>query len=521
MKKVVKIEPSVGLNKPFKTKVAAYARVSTGSEEQLESLEAQIQHYEEYIQKNNEWEFVKVYFDEGITGTSVEERKGLLELLDDCKSGKIDLILTKSISRFSRNLTYSLEIIRELIDLDVFIYFEKEQINTGKMESEFILTILSSLAEDESKSISENVKWSFKKKVENGTYKFASSPFGYDIDEDGQLIVNKEESEIIYWIFKTYLNGKGCYKIARKLNAKGVMSPRNTKWTSKTIEGILVNERYIGNALLQKTYTTNDYKRKRNNGQEDMYLIENNHEPIISQDTFEKAQKLMKENALMKGNVGGNKYRNRYSFSGKIICGSCGESLKRRTHYSSDDSSYIAWACKTRLKDISKCSLKFLRDNDIKLAFLIMVNKLRFSRDLIIEHTLEKLRDENKKKLSKSNETKKEKKSEMIGKIEKLNQFYRNNLISNKIYYEEKQKLENLLMNVDLELESEELNKTKNIETINEFKKLNNIIKDLPEQKEFSSKLYDEIVDDIFVMERTRIQFRLKCGLKLEEELGG
>jgi DNA invertase Pin-like site-specific DNA recombinase len=222
LKKVTKIaQNSADFNSQQKLRVAAYCRVSTDSDEQLVSLEAQIKHYESYINANPEWEFAGLYYDEGITGTKKEKRPELLRMIADCEDRKIDLIVTKSISRFARNTTDCLELVRRLIDLGIFIYFEKENINTGSMESELMLSILSGLAESESVSISENNKWSIKRRFKNGTYKISYPPYGYDV-VDGKLIVNESQTEIVRFIFSEILSGRGTQKIANELNKQNV-----------------------------------------------------------------------------------------------------------------------------------------------------------------------------------------------------------------------------------------------------------------------------------------------------------
>ena len=221
MKKVTKIAESTSAKvKLKKIKVAAYCRVSTDSDAQLESLEAQKTHYESYITSRDDWEFAGLYYDEGITGTKKDKRPELLRLIDDCKAGKVDFIVTKSISR---NTTDCLELVRKLLALHIPIFFEKENINTGSMESELFLAILSSMAEGESVSISENSKWSIQKRFENGTFKCSYPPYGYDWDGE-QMIINPEQAAVVKEIFAALLSGKGTHAIADDLNLRGITS---------------------------------------------------------------------------------------------------------------------------------------------------------------------------------------------------------------------------------------------------------------------------------------------------------
>ena len=227
MKRITKIDASVTAEMK-KTKVAAYCRVSTASDEQLISLDAQKLHYEYYIQSNDDWEYAGLYYDEGITGTKAEVRDGLQALLRDCEDGKIDLIITKSISRFSRNTTDCLEMVKRLVELGVFIFFEKENINTGSMESELMLSILSSLAESESVSISENEKWGIRKRFQNGTFIISYPPYGY-ANVNGEMVIDPEEAKVIKRIFAECLAGKGTYTIAKDLNADNIPTRKNGK----------------------------------------------------------------------------------------------------------------------------------------------------------------------------------------------------------------------------------------------------------------------------------------------------
>ena len=238
MTKITKIaENTTDFTEQPKLRVAAYCRVSTDSDEQLVSLDTQIKHYESYIHANPQWEFAGIYYDEGITGTKKEKRPELLRMISDCKDRKIDLIVTKSISRFARNTTDCLELVRKLIDLNIFIYFEKENINTESMESELMLSILSGLAESESVSISENSKWSVKRRFQNGTFKISYPPYGYD-NVDGDMVINKPQSKIVRYIFAEVLSGKGTHKIANELNRRKAPTKKGGRWTATTVREI-------------------------------------------------------------------------------------------------------------------------------------------------------------------------------------------------------------------------------------------------------------------------------------------
>lgn len=341
------IQPTIEI--PSKKRVCAYARVSTGSELQGESLESQVTYYNNLIKSNPDYEFVGIFADRGITGTT-DNRPEFQRMINKARNGEIDLIITKSISRFARNTSVMLETVRELKTLNVEVRFEKENINTLSGDGELMLTILSSFAEEESKNISENTKWSMKKKFQRGELVINTKLFlGYDKDEFGDLVVNREEAKIVHRIFTDYLAGKGVFTIARELNDKGVPTIKGGLWQESTILQILKNEKYKGDAHLQKYYTP-DYLMNRsfkNNGEVDSYYIEGNHPPIVSKEMWEKVQEEIIRRAEEKGNIEGDrvKYTNRYPLTGMLFCSKCGFSLRRRTWNSKHSCKKIVWQC--------------------------------------------------------------------------------------------------------------------------------------------------------------------------------
>ena len=317
MVKVTKIDPVQNFIVQRKTRVAAYARVSTDSDEQLQSLDAQIEHYESLIMDRTDWAYAGLYYDEGISGTKVEKRDGLLRLLKDCKAGKIDRVITKSISRFSRNTEKTLEMVRELNQIGVYIYFEKENIDTEHMNSELMLSILGSIAESESRSMSENSKWGVQHRYKEGTYIIACPPYGYRND-DGKMMIVPEEAEVVKRIFNMALNGHGSEAIAKKLNADLIPTKRGRRWHSSSVQDILKNEKYTGDVIFQKTYTDKSFKRHHNYGDQDRYLCQNHHEAIVDHETFEKVAEAVKRRAAEKGNYDGDKYRKKYAFTKRL-----------------------------------------------------------------------------------------------------------------------------------------------------------------------------------------------------------
>ncbi len=348
------IEPIKKFQKE-KKKVCAYARVSTDNYKQEESLENQIQYYENIILNSPDYEFVEVFADRGITGTT-ENRPEFQRMLELCRNKKIDLIITKSISRFARNTAIVLETVRELKDIGLEVRFEKENINTLSGDGELMLAVLSSFAQEESKNVSDNLKWSARKKFEQGELIINTTRFlGYDKDEYGDLIINQKEADIVRRIFNEYLSGKGSFTIAKELNKDVISTIGGARWHDTTILEILKNEKYKGDAILQKYYTPDHLKKQslRNKGEINSYYIEDNHSAIVSREMWKKVQEEIIRRAEAKGNVVGetDKYTKRYPLTGMLYCSKCGATLKRRTWNSKYSCKKIVWQCSNYVKN--------------------------------------------------------------------------------------------------------------------------------------------------------------------------
>lgn len=358
-----------------KKKVAAYARVSTEQDAQQNSYEAQIEFYTGYIQGKPEWEFVGVYADEGITGTSTKHREGFNRMVDDALSGKIDLILTKSISRFSRNTVDALTITRQLRAAGVAVFFEKENIDSMDPNAEMIFTILCTTAQEESRSISENVRWGMQRSMEAGKISLAYKSFlGYTKGENGLPEIVEEEAEIIRHIYQRYLEGGTFSSIADELTAKGVRTPtgRGWRWCASTVKSILTNEKYKGDARLQKTYTV-DFLTKEvriNRGERKQIYIKDSHDAIISPETFELVQREINRRTARKGRFYDS------PFTGKIICGCCGAYYGHRVWDSNSRYRRNIWLCNDKYKGDAICTVPHLTDEDIVNAYIIAVNRL-------------------------------------------------------------------------------------------------------------------------------------------------
>lgn len=503
--------------KKKKRRVAAYCRVSTDNKDQLESLETQKAHYESYILLHSEWEYAGLYYDTGITGTKAEIRDGLQNLLTACRIGKVEHILVKSISRFSRNTTDCLSIVRELLNIGVTIYFEKENIDTGEMESELILSILSSMAEEESASISKNEKWSIQRRMAAGTFKIGYVPYGYQRDENGDMVIEPAEAGVVRFIFRTLLAGNSTDTIASALQHQGIPTRKGGNWSGSTVRDIIVNEKYVGDVLFQKTYTDDSFRRHNNHGEVKTYLVSEHHEPIISRGDFDKANALIRQRGKEKGIVRENgKYQNRFAFSGKIICGICGGKYKRRIH---SHGAEIAWVCNTHIEDIRRCSAKYVRDDVLKAAFVTMLNKLIFSRKLILKPLYDTLRadstDESIKRMQELQQML-EKNSE---KKHTLRQLRAQDIIDNVMFNQEMNMLRKAAEDYRNELAVLGTYTSAEAYEITELDKLLKFTETTALLDEFSDELFTAFVDHIIVYDRDCIEFRLKCGLTLKEVL--
>ena len=358
-----------------KKRVAAYARVSTDSDEQLSSYEAQVAFYTQHIKSNPEWEFVNVYTDEGISGTNTRKREGFNRMVEDALNGNIDLILTKSISRFARNTVDTLTTIRKLKEKKVEVYFEKENIYTLDAKGEVMLTIMSSLAQEESRSISENVTWGKRKSMADGKFSLAYKNFlGYEKGEDGFPKIVEEEAKIVRQIYSWFLEGRTIRAIADSLTQQGIPTPRRkTKWSVSTVTSILTNEKYKGDALLQKTYTA-DYLTKsvkKNHGEVPQYYIEDSHPAIIDPETFELVQNEIKRRRPHRHQL----HRNS-PFTAKIICSDCGGFYGRKVWHSNSKYKKLIWRCNHKYRQGTVCSTPNLTEEEIETAFVKAFNQM-------------------------------------------------------------------------------------------------------------------------------------------------
>lgn len=371
------------INQVRRRRTAGYARVSTDSEEQQTSYEAQVDYYTNYIKSRDDWEFVEVYTDEGISATNTKHREGFKQMIADALSGKIDLIVTKSVSRFARNTVDSLTTVRQLKEKGIEIFFEKENIWTLDSKGELLITIMSSLAQEESRSISENCTWGQRKRFADGKVTVPFNRFlGYDRGEDGNLVVNPEQAATVRRIYSMFLQGMTPFGIASKLTADGVLSPGGKeRWNAGAVRSILTNEKYRGDALLQKSYTVDflTKKKKPNEGEIPQYYVENNHQAIIQPDVFDMVQRELARRGQNRSHHSGV-----HLFSGKIKCGQCGNWYGSKVWHSTDKYRCTIWQCNHKFGGDEKCGTPHLTEEDIQRYYLSAVNKLLTDRDDII-----------------------------------------------------------------------------------------------------------------------------------------
>lgn len=381
-KTVIRIEPESLV--PEKTvarklRVAGYARVSTDSADQLNSYEAQLDYYVRMIKNHDNWIFVNMYSDEGISGTSTLNRPGFLAMIDDALSGKIDLIITKSVSRFARNTVDSLTAIRKLKQHNVEVFFEKENIWTFDSKGEMLLTIMSSIAQEESRSISENVLWGVRKRYETGQYTLPYKIFlGYDKGPDGKPVINGEQARTVRYIFRRFLEGKTPHGIATELMKLGWKTGTGrTNWNRNDILRILRNEKYAGHILLQKTFKRDLLsERLPNRGEVRSFFIEDDHEAIVSQEEFDMVQRELETRKDL-----GRQHNATRLFSSVIICGDCGSFYGAKVWHSTDKYRRIVWQCNGKYHGDVKCRTPHLTDDQVKDLVLRALNEIQVERE--------------------------------------------------------------------------------------------------------------------------------------------
>lgn len=376
-------------------RAAAYCRVSTDKEDQLNSLESQKRFFYEYINRNLDWELADIYADEGITGTNTRKRYAFHRMLTDAQNHKFDLILTKEISRFARNTLDSIYYTRRLKEFGIGVIFLNDNINTMDADAELRLTILASIAQEESRKTSERVKWGQKRSMEQGVV-FGRDLLGYDL-KDGKLYVNEKGAQIVKLIFHKFVQeGKGTHVIARELNESGIPARGGDIWYGNVILRILKNEKYCGDLVQKKTYTPDylKHEKKYNKGEEELIRIPCHHEPVISRELFEEAQTEFAKRRKVLGD--GRKYSRRYCFSGLIRCGACGHSYVSRTKKTKGGDLYRYWRCYEAVqngrlhtgnkKSAAGCNNRTVKEEELKLVLQDLIKNIKIDKQGVMDH---------------------------------------------------------------------------------------------------------------------------------------
>ncbi len=512
MPTVTVIQPTITEEKSAVIRCAAYCRVSSDSEDQLNSFMAQLKYYENFLADSKTETLINVYADEGVTGTCEDRREDFQRMMSDCRKGKIDRIYTKSISRFARNTKDCLKNIRELKSLGITVFFEKENIDTANMPDEMMITIMGGLAQEESVSISQNVQWSIRKRMQNGTYNVSSMPYGYT-KENGNFTLNSNEAEVVRRIFKEFLSGKGFNKICRNLNNDGILK-NGKSWDKKTIRYILTNEKYIGDCLWRKKITENvfPFKKSKNTGQAEQYYVKNNHEPIISREDFEAVQELIK----IKSERFGNKIIHNYPLSKKIICGGCGSIYKRKR-----SNNKIYWACSKHDLNAGDCSSKWISEHKIYDAFVTLQNKLGHNYKQILVPLQIALQDLKLRRFS-SNSNVMEIHKEIAKLKEQTHVLARlktKGFLDNVKYLEQTSEL-----NSKVDKLQSELNKITHLDDEDETLDQIDMLIDYFEKQDapitdFDESAFEFLIEKIIVINQDELEFHVIGGLKFKEKI--
>lgn len=505
-----------------KENVTYYARVSTDMNEQEESYEKQREYFENYIKLRPEWNYVEGYADQGISGTKAQQRPEFMRMIEDCRKGKINRILVKSISRFARNTVDTLHYIQELKELGVSVWFETQGIDTMTPNGEVLITILAALAEQESRTISTNVKWGYQKRFKDGkviiNHRFI---LGYTKVGKDYVIV-EDEAKIVRRIFLDYLSGKSVRQICDELNSEGLTTKRGCTWQPSTILGMLSNEKYTGNAVLGKTFQLDVLSKARvkNVGQGTIYHVQNSHPSIISQEIFDMVQKEKERRVSLRSsaNTGKGKYSSKYPLSGLLVCGDCGSKFRRFGRTIASGEFVGTWVCIQHQKDISKCKMLPLKEDDVLEAYKRAVT--RFSGDLadvldVVKETInEELKAENIADLTPVQERLTETRKQIM-------ELFKDKKAGAITVDEYNQKYDELSM-VIRELEEEEKNLT-NVNTNDhirkeQLKEINRILSDETVDL-FEPQTMRALLDCIKVVNKHTIEFQFKCNLIIQEHL--
>ena len=536
-KKKGRINRTTGEEIKGNLRVCAYARVSTEKEEQLNSYNSQLKYYEEKIKSNSDWLYVGIYADEGITGTLGYKRDGFMKMMQDASQNKFDMIITKSISRFGRNTVDTLKYVRALKEKGIAIYFEEERINTLEISGEIMLTVLSAMAQQESENISSHVKLGLQMKLKRGELIGYNGCLGYVYDKESkQISVNYEEAEIVKYIFERYCQGVGCTTIAKELTTMKYRTPTGKKkWHESTIRGILKNEKYKGDVLQGKTYTTDPISHRRvvNMGEENMYYMQEHHEPIISERMFNQAQEILQKRGGVRG-TGRRKgnFSRKYPFSSRLYCGFCGSLLTRRNWHSGTKNSITVWHCMEFVKhgkeNCPHC--KAIKESIIEEAFTQSYKLLCDSNKELIQTFLNEMEEIIQEESNESSIKRLEEQKQILKeKIDKLIDLNLNGTISTETLQEKKAKLQNKINKITKEQEHLQLEIEDSMSLNQGLNKFKTLFKDNEIMPNFDKDVFELMIEKVIIGEKGSkgkanprvITFILKSGneIKCEEDM--
>jgi DNA invertase Pin-like site-specific DNA recombinase len=496
-----------------KLRVAGYARVSSDSEDQLNSFSAQVNYYQRLIEKNDKWEIAEIYADEAVSGVSLDKRDDFARMISDCKKGKIDRIITKSTSRFARNTLDTIRVIRELKDIGVTVYFEKENLDTANLTSENLLTLYSLFAQEESMSISKNCKKGARMRMAKGTYVSSNPPYGYRLI-DNQLEVNETEAEVVRRIFAEYLGGRSSTSIAQGLMDDEVPFKNGiVKWRHQAITIIIKNERYIGDMLLQKFYNEDalPYRQFKNNGELPKYYVKNTHEPIVDQLQYELANILLKERA-----VHINSEYSQYPLSRKIRCSECGTAYRRKAN-----NKIPYWVCRQHDRNKDNCGSQRITEEAVHGAFIRLYNKLKqhyASILLPITSGLEKLQELNTRNNPEISTLNKQI-AELSEQNHVMNGLLSKGILDSALFISQTDEINRKIRSLKL-AKSRILTEQESDSMLDKTEELVEIIENGPERiSKMDTALVHELVDTILACDTQSVDFKLINGLVLTERL--
>ena len=505
--------PAANQETARKLRVAAYTRVSSNSKDQEHSFAAQNAYFSKLITDNPDWELADIYADQGITGTSIDKRDDFLRMMEDCRKGRIDRILVKSSSRFARNTKESLAAVRELKSLNISVYFEEQNIDTAQVSGEVLIAMFAALAQRESEAISERVRWSYRVRMSKGRFSTCKAPYGYRLVKD-HLEIQEDEASIIRHIFDRYLAGVSMENIAKEITALGCPTRDGTQyWQLTSIQYILQNEKYAGDSLSQKKYTTRSFPRQQkiNHGERKQYLVIDSHPAIISREIFQKVQELLTQRSAAihpRSDVP-------HAFARKVVCGHCGTLCKRKNCGGS-----VNWACRRHDKSITACPNTQVPEEQMKNAFLHVYYNLKhygtsiltqLISDLYVARTGSLLWSENIVEINKQI-------SDIASQERLLAQLKQQGVVDPDIFISRSNQLAERRR--ELKLQKERILRSEEDHTIQQTQDLLDVLESGPDWlDDFDEQLFSDMVEKIVVVDNETLRFRLLNGLEVTEKI--